>query len=1165
MREERRVVTALFADVVGSTALAERHDPEEARLIVGEAIARAVRIVEAYGGTVKDLAGDGMLALFGAPIAHEDDPERALRAGLEIAAAITDYADEVRRGWGVEGFGIRLGVETGEVVVGEVGAGSRVEYGATGDAVNVAARLQTAAAPGRVMVGPRTRRLAGDRFAWGDTAQLELKGKSEPVAAAPVLLAREGGADHGEPAAPLTGRDAEMRTLTDIIDALHAGRGGVVFVSGEPGIGKSRLTAEARRLATDSDGATWLEGRAVSYGASLSWWPVRDLLRSWIGVGTQEPELRSRLALRRRLEETASQRAASMAPYLANLLGLSADAETTAILSGLSPEAVQFQSYEVLVELVSNLAGAGPLVLAIDDLHWADATTIGLLERLLPLAETLPVLLFFNHRPETAHPSWALREKATREFRHLVTTIDLEPLDPEAERSLLRALSEGALPADAEARLVAYAEGNPLYLEELARALGEGGTGSALPSTLEGVIMARLDRLEPDWRDLVTAASACGRTFSIGLLEAVYGRSEQELRPALHNLQRLDLLNEERRWPEASYRFKHALIQEAAYRTLVSRRRQDLHARAARWLEARYSDSPERVYGLLAHHWLQAADTAQAETYLRLAGEQALGEWSLDEAVDHFRALVRVLRDSGRESEAARPLYQLASTLHLAMRYSEANEAWMEATALWRPPERSTAEPASFVMGVTRVPWNADPLEGFYASIKRLVDQLHDSLFTVRPGPSIEPRLAERLEVDSSGLVYRIHLREGLTYNSGRALDAASLVAGLRSLLQKSGTAAVMWRIKGAQHLSETGEDAELGIRAVDERTVELTLDQRDPAFHIHFTTPEIGPVLEGERSGPYRLVEMTDERVVIEADPDYPRALPGNVRRAEWVEVPPERAAEAAAAREIDALVSYPLLPAEADLGLTDVSGPPVFLVSLDPTGLGPPVDRMLRRALALGLDRTRLLPHLLKHQVAATGGLVPPGIPGHTPDIALNFDADGARKSLAQSSHRGPLLVACFVESRYPTVQAALDCWRDVLGLEVEAVPIPIRENRAASRRVHVMQNNWIAHVPDPGYFLKDLHHSASRSNLAGTADPELDAMLDRAEAETTGSERMGLYHAIDRYVVAEACHSIPLFYARMVTLVQPWVRGWWEWGNPNQLCGELEISPDSPRYSG
>lgn len=1169
MRDERRVVTAVFADVVGSTALAERHDPEEARLIVGEAIARAVRIVESYGGTVKDLAGDGMLALFGAPVAHEDDPERALRAALDIAAAVTDYSDEVRRGWGVEGFGIRLGVETGEVVVGEIGAGSRVEYGATGDAVNVAARLQSAAQPGTVLVGPATRRLASDRFTWDAVQELALKGRSETVAAATASGIRADARAARPTLAPLTGRERELGDLVGAVDALQTGRGGIVFLSGEPGIGKSRLTLETREAAAERGVATWLEGRAVSYGASLAWWPVRDLLRSWIGVGTQEPELRVRLALKRRLEELLPERAAEIQPYLAGVLGLAADPSGAGSIAGLSPEALQFQTYELLTDLVAALAERQPLVLAIDDLHWADATSLGLLDRLLPLAERVPLLLFFNHRPETAHASWALREKAAREYRHLLTTVDLRPLERAAELALLEALGEGSLSRDVEERLIDLADGNPLYLEELARSLGEGGAPAAgatvLPATLEGAILARLDRLEPPWRDVITAAAACGRTFSFALLQAASGAEEADLRAALHNLLRLDLLQEERRWPDASYRFKHALIQEAAYRTLTRLRREELHAGAAEWLEERYGDRPERVFGLLAHHWLQAANSERAAHYLRLAGEQAMGEWSLDEAARHFRDLAAVLREAGRESEAATPLFQLGYTLNIAMRFHEANEAWERAAALWSPPEPGDAPTATVVVGMTRIPFDADTFRGYYASNLWLTHQIEDALFALRPGPSIEPLIARRLEVDDRGLRYRIHLNPDQRFNSGRKLDAAAVVQSFKEALRRSIDATNLWVIEGAESFSRTGEEAGLGIEAIDNLTAELRLIRPYPGLAHMMIYPQFGAALPDERTGPHRLTEMTDERVVAELEPAYPRVRTGNVARIEVRRFRPEDVVAELDGGALDIIAGgLSALPPGVRGGAAEVAGPIAFLLGLAPVARGLPVDAALRRALALATDRERIRQVLTSHQHVATGGIVPPGLPGHTPGAAPPFDPDGARHALQDSTHRGTLRAAYYQETVQPSLMEIFEGWREMLGMDVEAVPISIRDNIAAAAEVHVIQMNWIAAVPDPAYFIYELLHSGSRSNIMGTADPDLDNLLDRAETAPDGSTRLAIYHEADRLVVAGKHLAIPILYADMVAILQPWIEVWRNWANPTQRFSELRVLPSSPRYS-
>ncbi len=284
-------MSVLFADLVGSTALGETLDPEEVKLVIGEAVARIVREVEGLGGVVKDLAGDGVLAFFGAPVASEDDAERAVRTGLRIAEEMRQYATEVAQAWGVEGFGVRVGVGTGPVVLGEIGAGSRLEYAAFGDTVNLAARLQSAAEPGTVLVDEATARAVEGAFDTAEPLSLELKGKSAPVTARAVIRAREGlvrrrglaGAD-----AALVGRDRELARADEWLERLRGGAGGALFLTGEAGIGKSRLMVElARRFAERPvEGAepVWLEGRCVSYGESLPLWPFRDLLREWLGV-----------------------------------------------------------------------------------------------------------------------------------------------------------------------------------------------------------------------------------------------------------------------------------------------------------------------------------------------------------------------------------------------------------------------------------------------------------------------------------------------------------------------------------------------------------------------------------------------------------------------------------------------------------------------------------------------------------------------------------------------------------------------------------------------------------------------------------------------------------------------------------------------------------------
>src|SRR5262245_37682884 len=390
-REERKVVTAVFADLVGSTALSERLDPEEVKLIVAEAVARIVRVVDEFGGTVKDLAGDGVLTLFGAPVAHEDDEERALRASLRVVEELTEYAAEVEAAWGISGFGVRVGVSTGPVVLGDVGAGERVEYAAFGDAVNTAARLESAAEPGTVLVSDETKRRAEPLFEWGDAQPFELKGKAEPVHAAPVRRALPAGSRprslHQE--ARFVGREAELAAGAEAIEQVMRGAGGIVFLTGEPGIGKSRLLAEFRRIFDDSPGEArrplGIEGRCASYGESIPYWPFRDLVRNWLGVAADESELRVRVSLRRRLDEMFGDRAPEIYPYLGSILGVALEPGAASRLAELAPEALQYRTFEVVGTLLVQLAEERPVAVALEDLHWADPTSVQLAESLLPL------------------------------------------------------------------------------------------------------------------------------------------------------------------------------------------------------------------------------------------------------------------------------------------------------------------------------------------------------------------------------------------------------------------------------------------------------------------------------------------------------------------------------------------------------------------------------------------------------------------------------------------------------------------------------------------------------------------------------------------------------------------------------------------------------------
>ncbi|MGZ8594770.1 MAG: ATP-binding protein, partial [Actinomycetota bacterium] len=1080
MREERRVVTALFVDIVGSTPLGERLDPEDLKLIVADAIARIIGAVEAFGGTVKDLAGDGVLALFGAPISHEDDAERAIRAAMRIVDDIAEFAGEVESGWGVGGFDVRVGADTGLIVVGAIGAGSRVEYGALGDAVNTAARLQSHASPGTVLVGEETYRLTEPLFSWGEPLTLTLKGKerafvAHPVDAAPGGAQKVRGLEGVQ--TPMVGRGRELAIGRDAVDGALEGAGGILFLVGEPGIGKTRFLSELHALVDEAPvvhGApSWIEGRCVSYGESMPYWPFRDLLHSWLGTSADEPELRLRVTLRRHVTALFGERAGQIEPYLAQLLGLPADPKEAAHLAELSPEALQYRTFEVVRTLLSRLAEDRPVVVALEDLHWADATSVQLLERLLGDTEHAALLLVLTMRPERDHPAWRVKEEAARDLPHRSREIALEALSGDAGRELLDALiGVGTLPPEMARRILEPAEGNPFFLEELVRSLADAGAlvregdiwrfdhavPIEIPPTVEKVILSRIDRLSPDAHTTLTAASVLGRQFGLPMLEALVPRDDGAP-DALTELQRLDLIREARRWPEPEYRFKHALIQEAAYRTLVRQDRERLHRTAATWLEERSGDRRDEVAGLLAHHWLGAADEDKAVAYLTRAGDLARQEYALDEAVGHYRELLPLLERRGERQEVALVLFKLALALHMSLRFAEANDAYRRAFAFWTPPTAPAEAPAEVLrVSSSFLPDDPDPRSAIAWPNIQLCMNLFDRLVEQWPERTIVPNLAESWEIADDGLRYVFRLREGLTWSDGVPLTAHDVEFGIKRVLNPDApgsSVAIYFVLEAGEdyYLRHHDDPDRIGVRALDDRTIEFRLAAPAPYFMSVMNRPDGGPQprhaieahgdtwTEPRRqvvSGPFRIAERAGlDSLVLERRSEHRGMREGNVGRVEYSSCGIPDATERYARDELD-LVTVRYTPRIADLVAGPhpdaIIGPAAWSGYLAFDHRDPVTSNLdLRLALARALDRELLAEVLPANMVLATGGVVPPALQGHTPEIALRFDPDLAREHLAASGVTRPLAVASLDEDA-SLLEPVLSSWREVLGLAIE-----------------------------------------------------------------------------------------------------------------------------------
>lgn len=654
---ERRVVTLLFADVVGSTTLAEAMDPEDWGEIVNEVIADMARRVERYGGTVAQFAGDSILALFGAPVAHEDDPYRAIRAGVEIVAS----GSAVAAGLADTGISVRVGINTGLVVVGDVDAGSLSVYSALGDAANVAARVQSLTRPGSVAISEDTYRLVSNDVEVADLGPTDLKGKAEPIAIYEVTGIR--GFDErtrGIPGlvSPIVGRDDELAILRGQLTAAAAGTGRVVAVIGEPGVGKSRLAEELRAGIDPAKTTLWAIGKCVPYDDELPYHLVASLVRSLAGVtSAQDPDVISKAITD--LAERAG--APQETDRLRRLVGLQDEAPD------LDPETLAAEYAEALHGVVAGTAADHrPVVLVCEDVHWADASSVDLMSALLGKVPSTPVLLLLVMRPERESKGWDLLESARRQLAATLVEIALNPLSEEHSRALVaNLLAIESLPPMLRRMVLDKAEGNPFFLEEVVRMLvgrevvvrrhgrwvAQPGIDEIdVPETLQGLLASRIDLLPGPVRHAGRVAAVIGREFSAGLLAEIHpvpqGAEGATLHPHVAELEAHGMVELSSTRPEIEFIFRHALIHDVMYEGLLKRKRKALHGEVADAIERRYPDRLRDLAPALARHHAEAGHVRRAISYLMTAGRLALARGARTEAHGFFEHAVELLKSS---------------------------------------------------------------------------------------------------------------------------------------------------------------------------------------------------------------------------------------------------------------------------------------------------------------------------------------------------------------------------------------------------------------------------------------------------------------------------------------------------------------------------------------
>lgn len=700
MAGERRVVTMLFCDVQGSTAAAGALDPEDWAEIINGAFEHLIAPVYKYEGTLARLMGDAILAFFGAPIAHEDDPQRAVLAGLEILESVKPYAEEIKRKWGFD-LAVRVGINTGLVVVGEVGSDLRVEYSALGDAINIAARMEQTAAPNTLQITGETQRLIAPFFDFTDLGGVSVKGKEEPVQSYRVNQAiAEVGQLRGIEGldSPLIGRADEMQTLNQAASELVGGRGQIVSVMGEAGLGKSRLMAELRNATATDENAIWLEGRSLSYESETPYAPFADIMNSALAFACADSSSLNYDQFKDSIIKLAPASGASTAPYMASLVGLTATGEDLEFVRYLDPPRAKAKTFEAAYAFFEELAGSRSLILVFDDLHWVDPTSLELIKLLMPIADRCPLMLVGVYRPRRQERSWEFHEAAARDFSHRHVEVNLEPLGTEDAQELVANLLEvDDLPIRVRSLILEKAEGNPFFVEEVIRTLLDTGLVVRrdghwhatqeieqidVPDSLNGVLTARLDALEDSAKRVLQIAAVVGREFDDAQVAAVVG-DPNLLEDALLELQRRELIREKSRQTHRMFIFKHAMTQESAYESVLRGDRRKMHKSIGEFLE---SNRPEQVSDI-GRHFTTAMETERALPYLVSAANTSAKAYATDEAIIIYQQACEIVEQRGADADPilARQVYEgLGGILSFANQIDEAVKTYemMRETAI---------------------------------------------------------------------------------------------------------------------------------------------------------------------------------------------------------------------------------------------------------------------------------------------------------------------------------------------------------------------------------------------------------------------------------------------------------------------------------------------------
>jgi predicted ATPase/class 3 adenylate cyclase len=716
---ERRVVTILFSDVKGSTSLAENLDPEEVLEIMNGAFDVLIEPIARYEGTLARLMGDAILAFFGAPIAHEDDPDRACRAALDILQGARAFSQKLESEKGIKGFSVRVGINTGLVVVAEVGADLRVEYTAMGDAVNVAARMESSAESGSILITEATKKLINNDFEIAPFGTIQVKGKTKPINTYNVLGLTDKSyqLEHSKLNTPLIGREVELKQIQEAIKRLQQGEGKIISIIGDQGIGKSLLVNESRKF--QSSDIKWVEGGALSYTSKNSYWVARSILKDHLGFHQDSSDEKMRDILRNKFDTDNEEEVSEIYPFLLHFLNLPLEEKYLKSVVWNNAELLKSQIHYAVKKFIKKEAIKQPLVIVCEDLHWSDSPSLELLNEVFSLIEEVPILLLLIYRiNENEGEIWNFHYNNLQAYKNKHEIIALNALEPNECALLINNLfGAQKLPTEIQNQIIKRTEGNPFFVKELLHSLIDRGLLKCedeqispvsiekefqVPELLQSIIMARIDCLAPSEKLTLQTASVIGRIFQKRLLAGVMKTSisNKEFEKSLNELQLSEFILRHLQTNivsvktgfEKEYIMKDNLVQDVVYSTMLLSQRQRLHKQVGEVIESEYSKNKEEFVEILADHFEKGKVLEKSIFYYRKAADRSKYIFANEEAIYFYLKILKLSEEAHNDPldllevhESLGEVYALIAKYSLAIdQYNEALKYYKDTTAIAR-------------------------------------------------------------------------------------------------------------------------------------------------------------------------------------------------------------------------------------------------------------------------------------------------------------------------------------------------------------------------------------------------------------------------------------------------------------------------------------------------